>query len=166
MAIKVPGPEYWKRPPSGGTLLGGNATAVNPIRYEFENNHIQGLIDAAQDGDTEAARTLAENVALYLSPDCQDIPAPIRAYLMTGFRFIAAGADPAAALLLKPKKGRPRKDGYLIACLVRWFDGGRHKEDGGAYYEVGLIFNKSPESVKSIYEKWKGTLEGNDPKHG
>ncbi len=126
---------------------------------------IAHLLRRTRQGDPDAARELAGYVAYYLDPACTSpMPAPLRAYVAGAFRDIAGGASPEKALGAKRGRGRPRERarGMDVAAAVHDHPAGRHKEPGGAYFEVAAQFYMSPEAVESIYRQWRDGFQEHD----
>lgn len=121
------------------------------------------LIDRAKEGDQDAARELAGYVSLYLSGEAPGpMPEAVRAYLCLGFDAIAQGESADKALLLRKRKGRQRADSLPIATEVHYSHLPMHKEPGGAYYEIGRQFNKSPSAIEAAYSQWREGFRIND----
>jgi hypothetical protein len=116
------------------------------------------------DGDHEAMRETLGEIARQLRQDT--LNPTYRLWLAEALESIATGAtDPARALYLN--HGRGGRRGSLdreieIAQEVHWHPGGKHKEPGGAYFEVGQQYSRSASAVERIYQKWREGLEAND----
>ena len=121
------------------------------------------LLRQARDGDDNAARELAGYAHAYLSGElAAPMPEAVRIWLMDGCVAIAAGESADKALLTRKRRGRPQSDGFEIAKEVHYSDLPRHKEPGGAYYEIGRQFQKSPSAVERIYAHWREGFEIHD----
>ncbi|MGX2041074.1 hypothetical protein ACWJKU_13200 [Methylocaldum sp. MU1018] len=115
---------------------------------------------SAKQGDIEAARLLCRFMAEHLA-NGTPVTDETRQYFIDALRAIGQGADPAAALNLKPARHRPRENegrDFRIANEIYWRQ--RDGESTGVLFrEIGTREHLSAKRVEQIYYRWMPGFE-------